>query len=71
MQEIIQTITEILPHTDAVILSLATGAGAMLAVAVKMIFSLLGGFTKKTATEIDDKMIEGTKQSFKDKIKDI
>ncbi len=72
MQEIINNILQIFSlNSDAIMLAAATGIAAVMVFAIKYIFLLASVLTKKTATKLDEKLLQKIKDVFKNKIKDI
>jgi hypothetical protein len=56
---------------NGAIMALGAALGAGLVLLLKLLFATLTRLTGKTATPLDDKMVEQTKKSFKDKAKDL
>lgn len=58
-------------NMDALTLSIATGIATLLILALKALFSLVRSLVRKTPTDLDDKIVDQTEQSFKDKSKNL
>ncbi len=72
MTEIINDILQVFStNSDAIILTVATGAATIMVFAIRYIFNLLSDVTLKTPTILDDKLLQKIKDIFKSKIKDL
>lgn len=72
MQEILNDVLQIFTlNSDAIVLTLATGIATVMVFVVKYLFSTVQALVKRTATTLDDNLLQKIKEVFKNKISNI
>ncbi len=54
-------------NVDGLSLAIATGLATLMVLALKALFSFVRTLAKATPTELDDKIVDQTESTFKDK----